>query len=1031
MKKIYFLLVLSILSTSVFAQNRTLRGTVKDSKTGTPLIGATLGITGSAVKVATDENGAFSLPVPEKAVSITVTYIGYTTKAVSVPAGQTSVNVSLDEGSNEMSEVVVTALGITKESRKVGYAVTAVSGEQMNKARESNVALSLGGRIAGVSVTGSSGGPGSSAKILLRGVTSMTQAGSPLFVINGVPMDNTQRGSAGEWGGADQGDGISNLNPDDIESMTVLKGASASALYGNRAANGVILVTTKSGKAGTFAVEYNSNIQIDRAIDFTDFQKVYGQGLDGARPTTVAEALSSGRQGWGERLDGAPTIQWDGNTYPYSAVNGNINNFYRDAPAFTNTLSVGSGTDKGNFRLSASDLRQQSVLRNSNLKRNTINLNINQTIWDKLQVSAMVNYVDERSKLRPNLSDGPLNPNNIFFLAPNIDQSILAPGYSLTSTKGDETQWNDNIYETNPYFVVNRMINDVSRRRLIASLSAKYNFTDWMSLQARLGYDFLSDRYFKVNPTGLAYSQDLLGSLDNLTTGTTLELNPDVLLSINRDIVKDLNFNFAGGAAFRRNRSESIGISGGPFVIPFFYSPFNVTNFGRSYGIGVRETQSAYYSADFTYKNFLTLSTTGRYDVYSPLPASDRAVFTPSVSGSFIFSDLIKVPAINYGKLRASYSQTSGDVRQDQLYASTFYYNVGNAIGGVSTGNFANSLPNLFLKPFTLSEIEVGTEMKFLNNRLGLDVAYFHRKSKNEIFNGGLSASTGYTEQVIPTGSIENKGLEMLITGSPIKTDNFSWNVSLNSTYVTNKVLDINGPESTNFRSTLGTYRPFNANLAYVKGMAGPQIMAYDWMYDANGNQVVDAAGVPQRAALLQPMGSVTPKWFGGINNEFNLKGVSLSFLVDYKAGFNMLSATKYYALSRGLDMATLPYRETGIVVPGVLADGSPNTTNISAQQYYRQMANVSKYEIMNASFIKLRQVTLGYTFSGKMLGQMPFEGITVSLVGRNLLTLLKYTDNVDPESAFSTQVGYTGIEGGGLPTTRTYGVNVNFKFKK
>jgi outer membrane receptor protein involved in Fe transport len=642
----------------------------------------------------------------------------------------------------------------------------------------------------------------------------------------------------------------------------------------------------------------------------------------------------------------------------------------------------------------------------------------------------MANYIDETSKNRPYLSDGPLNANNGTFLAPNVDESLLNPGYDPTSPKGSELQWTDDIYVTNPWFVVNRLVNNVDRKRLLAAMTARYNFTDWLYLQGRLGYDNLSDRYFQVNPTGLAYSQNEMGSLGNLSTVQTLELNPDVLAGIRRNITKDIGLDLSLGAALRKRRSEAVGVNGGPFIIPFLYSPYNVGAFGRSYGLSRREAHSAYYSLDLSYKNFLTLTTTGRYDTYSTLPSSNRDIFTPSVSGSFVFSELTHIPALTYGKLRASYSQTSGDPTSE--YITQQYYSVGNSINGVTTGSFSSSLPNLFLKPYTLDEIEVGTELKFLKNRLGVDIAYFHRKTQNEIINGNLSPSTGYTSQYIGTGSTQNQGVEVSLTGEIAHKRDFGWNASLNFTNVQNKILDIYGNTSTNNQLGFGgTYRPLNASLALIKGMPGPQIMAYDWLRDASGKIIVNDNGVPQRTANQMPMGSTLPKVYGGLNNEFTYKKFNFSFLIDYKFGNKVLSATEYYAIYRGLDKMTLNYRETGVVVDGVYQNGSKNTTNIDAQTYYQALAAVSKYEVLDGSFIKFRQVTLGYSFDQSSLGKLPFESITLSLVARNLFYFVKHTDNIDPESAFSADIRYSGIEGTSLPSTRTYGINVNIKFKK
>ncbi|MVT12032.1 SusC/RagA family TonB-linked outer membrane protein [Chitinophaga tropicalis] len=1035
MRHLRLLVVAMLLSTVAFAQTRQLQGTVKDSKSGAPLGSVSIKVQGKNVFAVTGADGAFTLKnAPEGEFLLEVSLIGYTSRGIKVPSGQSSLDLTLEESSSQLGEVTVTALGISKESKKLGYSVTKVDGAALTQARETNVAYSLGGRVAGLSVSGTNGGPGSSARVLLRGMASFT-ASSPLYVINGIPIDNSQRGAAGEWGGSDNGDGISNINPDDIESMTVLKGASASALYGTRATNGVILITTKSGKKGNMQVEYNMNYTLDKAINFTDFQYTYGQGQHGVRPANTNAALNSTRLSWGERLDGAQTIQYDGNSYAYSAVKDNIKNFYRTGPAFTNTVSVSGGGDKGVFRLSASTLNSLSIIENGGLKRKTFNLNLEQNVTNKLKVSAMVNYIDDRSENRPQLSDGPLNANNGMFLANNIKESILAPGYDVNNN-GKEVTFTDDIYVTNPYFVINQYQNNLDRKRLITALTSRYDFTDWLYAQARVGYDLINDRRFTITPWGTAYSFTTLnGTLvsGNLTLNTeqTSELNVDGLLGFKKEIVKDLQLDLAVGANLRKRQWEQVGVTGNNFIIPYVYSYNNVNSFGRNYDFEKREAHSAYYTADFSYKNFLTIGTTGRYDTYSTLPSSNRSIFVPSVTGSFIFSEVIDIPKLSYGKLRASYANASGEPVDP--YITKSYYTVDGTINGTSIGGFSMTLPNLFLKPFTLAEIEAGLELKFFNNRLGFDVAYFHRKTKNEIIKGSISPSTGYTTAYFGTGSTQNKGLELAVTGTPVSTANFTWNVSVNATNVKNKILDIYGSNSSSTTLTLGTYRPLNANTALVKGMAGPQIMAYDYKRNDKGEILLTDDGLPQRSAL-KPMGSVLPTWFGGINNEFSYKGFNLSFLIDGKFGNKLLSATKFYTVYRGLDKETLTGRETGVTKAGIIeSTGATNTLAVDPQTYYQAQANqISANNVLDASFIKLRQVTLGYTLDSKVLGRMPlFQSIGISLVARNLLVLMKHTDNIDPEAGFSSLINYAGIEGTSLPSTRTYGVNVNFKFKK
>lgn len=1010
-----------LLTTSAYAQ-KLVKGKVTSASDNSPLTGASVQVKGSSMGTVTGPDGSYSLTVPDNNSRLVISYIGFNPQEIAV-GNRSFINVALEENTRQLNALVVTALGISKAEGKVGYSVTSVNGSSMDKARETNVALSLAGRVAGLDVHGTSGGPGGTARILLRGMPSMNSGGAPLFVINGVPIDNSQRGSAGEWGGSDNGDGIGNLNPDDIASMTILKGQAASALYGARASNGVIMITTKSGDKG-FSVDYNLNYEMDKAIDYTDYQYVYGQGLYGAKPVNATASQNSARFSWGAKLDGSQVIGFDGKQYAYSPYKDNIANFYRSGSSVTNTVAVSGGGDKGSFRLSLSNLSNQSIVRNSGIDRKTVNLNVKQKITDKLEVTVMENYIQQEDKNQPSLSDGPGNPNNGLFLANNINENILKPGYDAS---GNEVVFSDDPYVTNPWFVVNKWVNDISRKRLISDVSAKYNFTDWLYVQSRLGYDLENDRGLGVTPTGTAYSFNSKGQSGSigLSTAQTSELNLDGLIGASHSLTKDLGFNATIGANLRKNYYENIGISGSPFVIPNLYTPSNVVSFGRSYSTSQKEVHSAFYTVDLNYKSFLTLNTTGRYDAYSTLPSNNRGIFTPSVSGSFIFSELTHISQLSFGQLRASYAQTSGE--PGTPYQTSVYYGVGNSINGTPTGNFSSGLPNLFLKPFTLTEIEFGTKLQFFDNRLGFDVTYFTRTTHHEIMNTNLSGATGYTSSVIATGSTLNNGLELQVTGTPVTRNNFSWNITFNLTSVHNKILQTD-PNGKNVN--LGTYRPLNANTAFVKGMAGPQILAHDYTYDSQGHIIVDGNGLPIRGGLI-PMGSVLPTLYGGLNNDFNFRNFDLSFLIDYNYGNKILSATSYYTIYRGLNKMTLPGRETGIIT-GVTQDGKPNAVSANAQDYYQRLAGISRVDVLNGDYIKLRQVTFGYAIPEKAFERLPlFSSVTISLVARNLLTLMKHSDNIDPEAGFNASVGYAGIEGTSLPSTRTFGINASFKFKK
>lgn len=1025
MRHVRLLIAFILLHSAVLAQTRQITGSVKD-KAGTGIPSVTIKVKGQNIETVTDMNGAFRLQAPSGKIQIVASSVGYGETTISVADNESSVAITMEESGQQLGEVIVTALGISKEARKVGYSVSTVAGDQLNQARETNVASSLSGRVAGLKVSGTNGGPGGTVKLLLRGLPSMNNPGSPLFVINGVPMDNTQRGASGEWGGSDNGDGIGNINPDDIETMTVLKGQAASALYGSRASNGVILITTKTGKRGDFSVDYNMNYMVDKAIDYTDFQYEYGQGIGGIKPANAAVAQQSGRMSWGAKLDGSQVIQFDGNTYAYSAQKDNIKNFYRSGPSFTNTIAVSRGGENGSFRLSLSNLNNQSIVRNSGLDRKTINLNIEQNITDKLSVKMMANYIDEKSKNRPQLSDGPMNPNNGMFLATNIDENILKPGFNPAT--GAEIQFSDDEYVTNPWFVVNQYINNLNRKRFITSIAARYNFSKWLYAQGRVGYDVAHDRVFRVEPWGTAYTTNKAGSLQDLASTERFELNVDGLIGASHKITDDISFDAAIGANLRKNQEEKIKIGGGPFILPYQYSWNNVTNFNRDYTFYKTEVHSAYYTLDLAYKNFLTIGTTGRYDAYSTLPKDNNNIFVPAVSASLIFSELTHIDKLDFGKLRISYATTSNEL--SKAYQTKVYYSLGNNFNGTPIGQFNTSLPSGLLKPFTVSEFEIGTELRLLGNRLNIDVAYFTKKTENEIMNATFSIATGYTSGYIPNGQTQNKGLEVQIIGSPVKQKDFSWTVTLNATSVKNVVLktdasggNVNQGQN---RATLG-----NAITAYVKGKAGPQIMAYDYKRDSKGEIVVDASGYPLRGDSLLAWGSVLPKFYGGLNNEINFKGLTFSFLIDYNYGNKILSATSYYSIFRGLNKMTLEGRDG--ITKGVTESGSTNTKVADAQGYYKALAqNVTATHILDGDFIKLRQVTLGYSIPTSVVSKLViFRSAQVSFVARNLWTIMKKSDNIDPESQFGSDVKYYGIEGTSLPSTRTYGVNLNLKFKK
>ena len=928
------------------------------------------------------------------------------------------------DSSRALSEVSITALGIEKENRKIGYALTTIQGASLTSARESNLIMALQGRVAGLNITGVNGGPGSSARVLIRGVSSMTAA-SPLFVVNGVPIDNTIRGNANEYGGADYGDGISNINPDDIETITILKGSAASALYGARAANGVVLISMKKGQTNAGPkLEYNTNLAFDVPVNATDFQYIYGQGSQNRRPTDLNGAIATGLLSWGEPMDGQPTLQVDGSLKPYSPVEHNIREFYRTAPAFTNTLSIQGGSQLNNYRVSASNLDYNSILPNGALNRKTLNLYGSVSFNPKLSLSFTGNYINEKNKNRSYLSDGPLNANyGISSLATSLDQSILKPGFDEST--GFETRWNADEYKTNPYFLMNKQDDRSDRNRYITSAVANYRLTNWAALQGRIGYDVSDDEVVSILPTGTAFSVNRQGGINGYNQTHTSELNGDILLSGKRKLGADFNLDLSIGGNYRERRSKLASIRGSQFIIPYLYTPGNLLTSTRVDGLTKIVTESAYYTLDIGYQRFLNLSITGRYDIYSTLPSQNRGIFVPGVSANFIFSDVLNIGGLDFGKLRVDIAKTSGEPTIP--YTTQIYYTQNTQVNGTPVGSFSGDLPNYNLKPFTLNEVEAGIDMKFFNSRLDVDFTYFNRLTSNEIINAKQSITTGFASAYVNLGKTRNAGIELALGYSPVLRSDRKWQINFNLTKVKNVLLSIDG---NSVYTLTGTYRPLNANTALVVGKPITQIMAYDYLRDGSGNVIIGSDGIPKRGNFV-PMGSTIPNLYGGLTNTFSFKQFNLSFLVDYRFGNKVLSATAHYSYVSGLNKATLIGRETGIVSDGVLESGAKNAINVPAYTYYPELTNnISSLSVLNGSFIKLRQLTFGYAVPQVKLLKTPFRSISIDLVGRNLFTLLKYTENIDPESQFSPTLAYAGIEGASLPATQTFGINVNFKFK-
>lgn len=981
-----------------------------------PLAGVSVHIKGTNVGTTTNEDGAFSIEANRGDVLV-FSYVGYQAKEVIV-SDNSSLNVSLSAIDQQMSEVVVTtALGIKKQQRQLGYAVSKVPGQELTQAREINLGNALEGRVAGVNSSGPLTGPGGSSNVLIRGNVTLNGIAQPLYVINGVPFRYEQNGQAGMYGGADLGDAMSSINPDDIEDITVLKGASAAALYGQLASNGVILITTKSGKARKgIGIEVNSNVQIDKINNFLDFQNVYGQGTLGAKPTDSTSAQNTGLSSWGAKLDGSPVILFDGKTHPYSDQGDNMNRFYQTGATFSNTVAFSGGSDAINYRMSLGDLRSSSVYPNSKYNRNTLDLDLNYKLSPMWSGQTSILYSKEIGTNRPNLSDAPGNGNYaIAFLPPNVNADYLKPGYDAN---GNEIRFSSDAFTTNPFFAAAKFINNTTKDRIFGVTSLRFTPVNWIYVQGRLTNDFSAFNATQITPTGTAYRPT--GSIDNESMALANTFNADVLAGASK---KFLGGRFGAdltlGANYLRDKGRADAINASGLAFPFLYNPAAATTRNASVNSPEREVHSVYGSLELSYNNTLFVNVTDRNDWSSTLPMNNNSYNYPSVNASYIFTENLKIPWLSYGKLRAGIAQIGHDAN---IFSTLLYYSTNGSINGQPIGSIGPNIPNAELEPTKIKEYEVGTELAMFKNIVTLNVSLYKKQTLNDIVQSTVSSTSGYTSAVLNIGQIENKGIEIELGATLLNTKSFRWRSNFNYAYNKNTVVAL--AEGQQFMS-VSESRTTVGFIQHFIGLPAYQVTVNDFKRDASGNLVLSASGFPQPSDNLKPVGTGIPPTTGGWSNDFSYKNFRLSVLIDYKFGGVIYSGTNARAYGYGLQKATLAGRDAGITLNGVDDAGNKVTKTITAQDYYGTLATIGIVNVYKSDFIKLRSASLTYSIPASFF-HSKIQGINISLVARNLFYFKRSTPNIDPEANYSQ---IPGLEYASLPSTKSYGLNLNFKF--
>lgn len=1037
------------------APQQEIKGTVTDEN-GEPLTGAAIKVVGTSTGAVADIDGKFTINCQSGAM-LEVSYIGFQTVTVKAVNG---MKIKLKEDSKALNDVVVTALGIKRDRKALGYGVAEVKGEELTKAKETNVINSLSGKVAGLVVQNTAGGASGSTRVLLRGNTEMTGNNQPLYVIDGVPLDNTNFESAGETGGYDLGDGISAINPDDIETMTVLKGPAASALYGSRASHGVILITTKKADKGKVSVEYNGSLTIDTQLaKWDNIQQVYGMGNNGQYQL---DAASGTNQSWGVKADYLDKTYFDGVTRPFLMYRNNASDFFRTGLTAQNTAIFSFNHKKTGVRFSVTDMRNKDILPNTHMNRDNFNLRVN-TSAGPVDFDFTGNYTHEGVKNRPALGDSQSNVGkNLMTLAGTYNQAWLK---HYQNADGTYANWNGlDQYNKNPYWDLYKCDNTTSKDVFRFTGKVIYNVDKHLKIQGTLGTDIndvdFQDFTARTTP-GVQAGKLVEKTFRNRT------LNAEILGLYNNQWGDfDFNANFGGNIFYVNNKITTF--TGTDQIEMGIINSSNYAEKNTEPSMYKKQINSIYGSASIGYMHTYYLEGTLRHDQASTLPVRHNKYLYPSISGSWVFSEYIKNKSlINYGKVRASWAKVGSDTdpyNTALAYKNGIYSYPGSEMGII----FNTAQPNSNLKPTMTSSYELGLEAKFFNGRLGLDFTFYNQHSKNQIITLASSISTGYTSRLVNAGDIQNKGIEVALNGRVLQAGDFAWDMGVNFSKNSNKVLRL--VDDMDYFQLADAFWA-NVSVGAEVGRNFGSIRGTDFARDAKGNILIDSkTGMPLYDESVKTLGDASWDWTGGGYMTFTYKNFRLSTGFDVKVGADIFSMSMRSAYLTGKAKETLAGRDewyrseearkaagmnedqwrasgncTGYIAKGVyaamdengkikkdangnyLSTGEANSVPVNPQNYWKSVAEKAPATfIYDNSYVKCREITFGYTFPEKMLGKY-VKALSVSFVARNPFIIWKNIPNIDPDSGYNTSG--LGLEYGSLPSRKSYGLNVNLKF--
>ncbi|AXP81468.1 Ferrienterobactin receptor precursor [Mariniflexile rhizosphaerae] len=1011
----------------------TVTGTITDASSGIPLPGASIVVKGTTNGVSSDFDGNYSIEVSANASTLVVSYVGYSTKEVEL-TGATTINITLSEDTETLGEVVVTALGIKREKKSLTYSAQTVSTESLTEARSLNIANSLSGKVAGLNFSTTSSGVGSSSRITLRGNRSLTGNNQPLYVIDGVPIDNSVSSPSTDIGGFTSFDGISNINPEDIASITVLKGPSAAALYGSRASNGVIVITTKKGSATDKArITVSSNFMGSSAYNLLNLQNEYGQGNEG-----TYDALS--KSSWGPRMEGQSVAAWQLEhnpdyagpaTYAFNPQPNNGMDFFQSGYTWSRSLTASMGSEKTQGYFSYTNTEAEGIVVGNELDRHNVNLRLTSDLTNKLHLDVKTNFISQKIDNAIGAGEGQIG-EAVYTMPRNLPYSQYKDFEYIDDTGQIQYNYiNANTLSTlgnNPFWLAKRNLRTDERNRIITFASLTYDFTDELSLMVRAGLDQATNKQNISRYAATAILNQDFGSYSEFL-GENTELNTDFLLSYDKDL-GDLKLNVMAGGNAMEQKSTTLS-SGGTLTKRNYFSLNNLASTTVTPGYSNKKIHSLYGSAQVAFKEYLFLDVTARNDWSSTLPASDRSFFYPSVGLTGILTDMfdMKSDALSFLKVRGSYAQVGNDTRPYLLAPGLAFYGFN---GGVVQASTLLNNPNL--KPEISSSTEFGFDARFLNNKIGLDFTWFKTNTTDQIFTINVPESSGYSNQVVNGGEIENKGIEAVLNANIVDTENFSWDATVNFATYKTKVLSILGDRE---ELNLSTGFERLAQAIVKKGGDYGDLYIRGFNRTDDGEIIVNAtSGLPEFTSGFDVLaGNFNPDWTAGLYNQFRYKDFTLSFLVDFRIGGEVVSYSQARMAGAGVSDITLSGRD-GFVVDGVVDNGdgtySPNTTSITAENYWSQVASRDPRSaedfVFDATNVRLRELVLGYSLPSKALTKTPFSGVHLSIVGRNLFFFANKAEHFDPEQGVSVG-NLQGIESYNIPSTRDFGFNVKLNF--